>query len=723
MRLDALIVSLLLIIPTVCRGEAKVSIPNDFPRFKVPGSEKEMESLRQLYWLHYPGSGPKATLWDEWLSGPGLWPDVITDDLSDGMRKSWSNVLSNRIIDSDGYVATHQHASIAHQLGWPFPFWNQGSGVGWHFSFKDTVGTPWRQEKANTQEGWTLSGVADEGIGEDGWNIQLTEKNACIASPAPHIDTYQAPFLQLRWKSEGLDSAQPYIEWTTDAKTSFSLERRVYFDPAEGNSITYTMIPMYKHPEWTGEVSNVRICFGNIASGVKVTVQAFFTQYDTRHNINSQNFVRGCCEYFWWTGDLSFLRHNINRMRDAIRYVMTEHKTLEKKVVYTDWVGHDGRCGIVRKSDGTKEILSGHGIGSNYWDLLPFGNLDAYATIHYYDSLNYLAKLEREILEHPEWNVPGGVRAFKPDYLLKHAAEVKAEGNRLFWNPETGRFVPGVDADGKIHDYGLTFVNLEAICYGFATPEHAKSIMSWIGGNRVVNDDTAQGVDIYHWRFGPRATTKRNLEYYSWVWSGPESIPWGGQVQDGGAVLGFTYHDLMSRLNISGPDNAWVRLKEIISWFDEVQAAGGYRAYYNGSHDGTLQGGGAAGGLGLDYEFFESVLVPQIMINGFLGFSPTGDGFSMNPRLPSGWPELSIDRIRLHDLVLSVRVNKTAIEVMKDGPSDLPCFVHLPEGKWTAAYIGADGKTGPAQMLEKRAGDGAYKLDWASAAGVRFEKK
>ena len=44
--------------------------------------------------------------------------------------------------------------------------------------------------------------------------------------------------------------------------------------------------------------------------------------------------------------------------------------------------------------------------------------------------------------------------------------------------------------------------------------------------------------DIYHWRFGPRSTTKRNLDYYFWAWSAPESIPFGNQVQDGGGCWG-----------------------------------------------------------------------------------------------------------------------------------------------------------------------------------------
>jgi len=109
-----------------------MSIPNDFPRFSVPGYETEMESLREFYWLHYPGSGPKATLWDPWLPMPSLWPAVETDDSMNSFRKQWDDVLSSRIIDKDGYVSTHQHASIAHPLGWPFPYWHGGvGGCGW----------------------------------------------------------------------------------------------------------------------------------------------------------------------------------------------------------------------------------------------------------------------------------------------------------------------------------------------------------------------------------------------------------------------------------------------------------------------------------------------------------------------------------------------------------------------------------------------------------------
>jgi hypothetical protein len=698
------------------------AIPDDFPRFQVPGHEKEMAALRELFWLHYPGAGPKATLWDEWLPDASLWPAVQTETHSDKMRRAWRETLTGRILDPEGYVATHQHASIAHQLGWPFPFWIQGRrGCGWHFSFKNTVDRNWRPHDLSKTDGWTLSGATDAGIQDDGWRIEVTNTSAIITAKPWQCHTFEVPFLQLRWNSAGLGAAQPFVEWTTSSATNFSPEHRVYFDSVGAGPIHYTMIPMYRHPQWTGEVAQLRIGLGNTAPG-SVTIQAFFSQYDTRHNINSQNFIRGCAKYFWWTRDLSFLRANINRMRTALRYVMTEHEVLERKVVYTGWVGHSGRSGIKRSADGKKELITGEGIGNNYWDLMPFGGQDCYATIQYYDAVRTLAQIEREILAHPGWQIPRGVLSFEPKMLDDHAAEVKTKGNRIFWNNRTQRFNACIDADGNPHEYGYTFLNLEAVHYDFATPDHARAILAWVNGDRIVEGDTSQGKDIYHWRFGPRATTKRNVDWYFWAWSNPESIPWGGQVQDGGAVLGFSYHDLMARLRILGPENAWTRLQEIVKWFDEVQAAGGYRKYYDGkSREGTLQGGGTAGGLGLDQEFFESALVPQIMLYGFMGFTPRGDGFKLEPRLPSAWEELAVDRIRFQNSTLRIRATRDSIEIRKQGATDEPLFLRLPDGQWRAALLREDGSSLKSITPRKRESDGALELNCDNAAGVRFE--
>lgn len=692
--------------------------PADFPRFTVPGQQQDLDAVRDLYWLHYPGSGPKATLWDEWLASPALWPAVETGGQAQAFRDQWAQALAGRIIDADGYVATHQHGSIAHPLGWPFPFWNQGKGgMGWHFSFENTVGPPWRKDTLDKPDGWATDGVEDAAVRDAGWNLRLAAPRATVTTPTVVIDTLQAPFVQLRWKAHGLGNARPYIAWITKDDPVFSSARRVYFPPVESDAMRHEAIPMFHHPLWKGEITALRIRFDNPQAGATATIQALFTQYDTRHNINSASFVDGCAAYFRWTGDINFLRSQINRMREAMRYDMAAFQTLDRNMVVTTWVGHDGRPGFTVNKDGSKTFHTGHGIGNNYWDLLPFGGKDAYATIRYYAAIRNLAEIERLILLHPEWNIPGGPLAFDPAMLERHAAAVKREGNRAFWNPKTGRFVACVDADGNAHDYGFTFVNNEAIAYGFATPEHAKAIEDWLNGDRTVAGDTSTGADIYHFRFGPRATTKRNVEWYGWYWSGPETIPWGGQVQDGGAVLGFSYHDLMARLETRGPDNAWARLKDVVAWFREVQSAGGYRAYYKDKPGVTLQGGGTAGGLGLDNEFFESVLVPQVMLDGFLGFRPTGDGFHLNPRLPKDWPSLSVDRIAWHGLTLAVTAAPDAITITKGGVTDEPAWVTLPKGGWRASLDG-----GAPVTLTSRA-DGAARLDWSAARTIRFERE
>jgi len=688
----------------------RAAAPEEFPRFRVPGHEKAMDSLRELYWLHYPGSGPKATLWDAWLASPALWPG--TGQQSDDFRRQWAAALSAREIGPEGHVATHQHGSIAHPQGWPFPFWNQGQGgFGWHFSFADTVGPPWRKETTDRPEGWTLDGAADAGMDDYGWKITLTGPRAAITTPVQAIDTLQAPFVQVRWRGKGLEKSRAWLEWAGKDGT-FSSERRVAFDPPGPDVIAHTAIPLHRHPEWKNSINRMRLVLDGAAPGAEVTLQALFTQYDTRHNINSQSFIDGCAAYFNWTGDLAFLRANVDRMRAALRFVMTEHEALARKmVVTTGWVGHDGRPGFTVNPDGSKTMHSGRGVGNNYWDLLPFGGKDAYATIRYYDALREMAEIERAVRAHPEWNIPSGPLAFDPAVLDRHAAEVKEAGNRSFWNAKTGRFVACIDADGRGHDYGYTFVNLEAIHYGFATDEHARAIMDWISGKRIVKGDTSVGADIYRFRFGPRATTRRNVDWYGWFWSGPESIAWGGQVQDGGAVLGFSYHDLMSRLEVLGPDDAWARLREIAAWFNEVRAAGGYRSYYKEVPGVTLQGGGTAGGLGLDNEFFESVLVPQVMLDGFLGFAPEPDGFRLDPRLPEDWPSLTIDRIRWRGLALEITAERESITVRTTGAAEHPAWIRLPPG-WS-----------PSGFTAPRRPDGAMRVDWRNILAVRFMKQ
>ena len=646
----------------------QISVPDDFPRFIVPGLQKELDGLRELYWTHYERSTPTATFEDDWLPKPQLWPATNHENRMNNIRRLWRESLINKGMDDEGYVFTHQHLSIAHQHGWPFPFWREDypGTWGWHFNFKD-VGEGWYYASEKTQEGFVTHGVDDLGIIDGYWNFNLNAADAWIEPPELYIDPAQCPFIQIRWCADKLDGAQPYIQWATAESPEFDAKRRMFFDispdkvdkhnkTGHTTEMTYTQIPMYKNRLWNDskKITRLRICFNNLTSGQAIKISSVFTAFDTRHTINNAYYLSACVSYYEWTGDIAFLRQNINRMRIAMRWMMTVCKGLEEKCIVAPFVGHDGRPGYTVNADGTKAIHPAQGIGSNYWDIIPAGYKDAYATIQYHSALKKIGGLEKDIADHPEWNIPEGTLVLDGGFLINHAAEVREYGTKAFWNPVTKRYTTGLDADGKSYDYGFTFMNLEAMYYGFATEEQCKDIYSWLNGERIVDGDTSQGKDIYHWRFGPRSTTKRNIEYYAAGWTGPETIPWGYQVQDGGCVLGFSLFDLTGRLKIFGADNAWERLAEIMKWYSEVMEEGGPREYYKDGTRGTMQGCGTAGGLGIDLEFLESILVPQIMIHGFMGLNANGGGITINPRLPDAFPSLEITRIHYRSMIFDV---------------------------------------------------------------------
>ena len=77
--LTCLPLALVLLFVSAAQGAQSVrragdSVPDDFPRFVVPGHEREMSLLRELYWLHDQPAGPLIPLWDEWMPMSTLWP-------------------------------------------------------------------------------------------------------------------------------------------------------------------------------------------------------------------------------------------------------------------------------------------------------------------------------------------------------------------------------------------------------------------------------------------------------------------------------------------------------------------------------------------------------------------------------------------------------------------------------------------------------------------------
>ncbi len=719
-------------------GRLLQDVPHDFPRFGFAGHSEQAQLLSHYLWYHlYHRGGPSLTLFNkEYLLTADIWlgnasPRGATARIQDVHR----GLLLGVRIDGEGYVSSHQHFSHAHDLGWPFPTWAQvdsdpdkvkGKAVGWHFQPLDQVpgwvgGLYLRRWKKAEYAGqtaaslWELANVKSLGIQENRWRLQATGPSPTLLSPRGYtLDAVNAPYLQLRWRRVGTPrtGAVPYVEWLRATDQQFSPDRRVYFYPEKtslSHDCWHSIMTMYRHPQWKGKIKRVRICLAPGPCDDQFEIDSFFTVYDTRHTINNPILILASCRYFNWTGDLDFLRRQINRLRQALRYQQSIMGGLQFNRIRNPWPGHDGLPGWTRTTDGTLTMHPGHGIGSNYWDILPFGWDDAYATNQYYAATIAMADLEQAIAQHPGWDIPRGALKLDPESLRQHARQVKETANRLFWDGTKRRFIACIDKHGDRHDYGYTFLNLDAIWYGLATEEHARAIMDWISGRRVIVGDTSTGADIYRWRFGPRATTVRNIQWYCQGWYDPASLPWGGQVQDGGAVLGFTFYDLWARLRVFGPDDAWQRLQTILEWEKEVQAAGGYRRYYDGgTHGTTLQGGGTCGGLGIDCEFYESSLLPAIIPYGFVGLDARPDGrLAIAPRLPKACPEMSVHDMLYHNVRFDIRVTRETIELdCKDVPLH-PIHVLL-QGDWTRA--GTDWH-GSDCVLDRK---GAYRFERAA---------
>ena len=569
------------------------SVPADFPRFVVPGHEQEMALLRELFWLHYQPAGPLIPLWDEWMPMSTLWPARGDGRRLEAMRGRWAAALAGRRHQRRGL---RPHAAARRprpRRGLAVPALDAGRRH--RLAFRAASACRATRRPRATPDGWKLTGASGgapqrQGLADrtDGPRRRRPDARRSPSTPAT------APWLRLNWWASGLERANCYVEWTTKEQPEFSRRAPRRTSPRRRRSgrptprfpwaattarwtsqriETRTMIPVYRLAGWKGTITGLRIGFDN-PGPASVVIKSFHTACDTRHTINNPNFIRGCHDYFAWSRDLTFLRGQIARIRTAMRFIMREFDTRHRKCVYTTWPGHEGRSGV-RYVDGKKVIVPGEGIGSNYWDLLPFGGEDALATIYYYDALLDLADLEEQIAAHPEWNVATGADAFDPADLRKHAQEVKDYGDEAVLEREDRPLRHGRSRRPTARLRLHVPQQRGRLLSTSPRPNRPSRSTPGSSGQRKVEGDTATGEDIYHWRFAPRATTRRNLDYYFWGWSNPESVPWGYQVQDGGAVLGFSYHDLMARLKTAGPDDAWQRLRQILDWFDEV--AGGRR--------------------------------------------------------------------------------------------------------------------------------------------------
>lgn len=699
------------------------------PRFAFEGYEAEAATLNRFIEQQAAATLPAGPLFDlEYRTLGDLWMDGLWDP-GDGVRPgqpvqvALAQTLSRLTQDPDGYVQSGQHFSHAHDGGWPFPMWPQVEGgwsgrtAGWHF---EESGPGWLWEFDFVQPGdphtgveatqaWKTEGLVSRGLREGRWQLATSGSTARLtAPPNTRFEARLAPFVQVRWKLPDHlpESARAFLWWTTAEDAAFGTPRVVPLplQPGPANATDgcqHSLVQLAGERGWNGTITGLRITIDGLPVGTVIELDSVFTCFDTRHPANAALFVLACSNVVRWTGDLQFLRQQIGRMRAAVELLDRAFHGAQLGFTRVTWTGHDGQRGWVRDE---KERLTPHpesGIGGNYFDLLPFGYDDAWLTAQYLGALEALAEIEVLAEAYPELGLLEGQRPGNSKQLLDRARKVRERGSAHLFDPGPGRFLACIDAGGVPHDYGYTFLNLDAVRFGLANALQREQILSWLFAEREVEGDTSVGADLYHWRFGLRTSSVRNVEWYSPVWTDPASQPFGGQIQDGGAVLGFTYFELLERLRWRGVDDAFERFREVLIWYREVEVAGGFRPYYaSPRREGTLQGCGTPGGLGLDCEFQEGRLIAAFAAHGLLGLQPDLQRLHIRPRFPKGCARIGLEGLQYRGVRLDITAQPDRVDLTLH---DLPLgpLTFALDGRWELDPGGARGN----QFTIERPGD------------------
>jgi hypothetical protein len=728
------------------------------PRFRA--SDPEYEAFLNEYFLRhlsidergiYLGGGPVLFAtdhmwvidWDRFLfpwidrGAMGTWRqggsdvDVILTTLRNVPVSKFGHVWGGRLAPEPNDAFSH----YIPLFGWPWPKFERNytsdRPAGWNFNHLAD----------GQRERWSAADLElDPGYVDHRLVGRVAGPRPRLSSPVFDTDAFQAPIVELDVEyelPEGTEGAADLVKdlrllWQRGSDTDFTEDcavdvsfsdlppddyPEVYAPYVTATRARYVLyFPMCLHPDWERggtTIRRLRLDLGNLPEGTRVAVNYLRTAYDNRYSTNNAILIDATWRHYAWSGDRGFLAAQLPRMRRAMVFLNEHMRGREQALIDNSWfVGHHGYEGM----------RPGHSVTSGYWDLMPQGRYDLDACLYYRQALAAMARMERVASRYgldasPVTVVgPDGhselAYTCTADELEALAGRVKARIEDVFWNSETGRFGRSIDADGNLKDYGFLHMNVMALAFGVGTETQRRSILDWLDDVRRVEGDTALGQDIYHWRFGPRTTTRRNTDYYYWAWiwerdrdpANPQ-FAWGNQMQDGGGVPFTSFFELIARTRAgqrSEVDRAFERTRAIQDWFRDVKAAGGegrdfYRAYYGGHPERGLQQSPSAGGLGLDREFLsDAALGTAFLPAAFLGADAPEDGLlQLAPCVPSELESIGMDNLFYRGHHLRVRAERGVVLLAGDrfpAADGLELRVILPAGAELRQVLGPEGK-------------------------------
>ncbi len=384
---------------------------------------------------------------------------------------------------------------------------------------------------------------------------------------------------------------------------------------------------------------------------------------DTRHLDSNAVLINAAWRLYGWTGDKALLTTEapsvgpgadpptrpglvpardtlLGKMRRAMQYQLTWWNGAAEGIIHAS--GKDG--------DAMHNGLPGKGVGSNYYDLLPFGGKDAYASVQFYLSLRAMAEVEQRFGD-----------PARAAFLRGLMPKARAAFNQAFWLERKGnkdgasRYAGAVDADGTVQDYGYTFVNTMAMEAGLASPKQAQAIYDWLDHGVSIGPGGERTHDIYaKWTFGARSSTVYNPAW--WAYS-VGKWPWNDQLQNGGADLYEAGYDIISRARYVGADSAWQRYLAMLTRYAEPDRLSGGGILGDGS---KVQGGDSgAGSVGVMFsEFPECGVSAASFLYAFLGVTVGADGLRLAPQVPTTLRSVRADNIAFRGGVFTLEASR-----------------------------------------------------------------
>lgn len=684
------------------------------------------------------GEGAQEIFWQEWMS-LSYYPFNSFDGFSTDRVKGLRDKLEEVPVDRYGYVWQSTDtvrgldstlATAEHRMGWPFPTSDNSNGMSRSWDFNGNDATQWSSNVGARLYNGAFTADVSSGV-----------ESVEFVSPAPrnmaeYISAYYAPLLEIdvRMYTPDSDNIDDIKVWyTTQASPEWSDDKCVSVNEKAFIAYDYTpvyehmiFLPMYAEAAWNSDkslnsfIKDIKI---EIVAKEGKTVSGEFglnyvrPAYDTRHANNNSIFISSLRLDYDYTGDMKFLKENITRARKAMNFYMQMYDESRSLINQSYLVGHDAD-----KNSQYPEDRIAMSLGNGYWDILFMPKFDFQTNMYFRKALVDLAYLEK-VLE------DGGVEVNKADASVMIAdrefnrgtsaytynseslsalandvlAALRAPVNKTdktgFWSAETGRFVAGYsDEEDKWYDYGYTMWNMDAIYYGIATDEQAKSIMDWISGRRIVERDVygSQGEDIYFFELAPRVNTySEENQYDGSIFTGvyaDNRAKYGEvQVQNGGAIMYTSFYDLMSRISVYGADDAFGRLSVIKDWYKGVydyyvtsdnynthpdrfywdyylrgewKNPKGKTFYPQNGIKGSQELNNGGGVIGIDGEFLESLLTVAAVPYGFFGIESVGGRtLKVEPNLPSSLDYWKIENLAYNFVKYDMTIFKNSVSV------------------------------------------------------------